>query len=247
VDREAVTSIHSKNFKGVLTMDIYTQTMAYVIYIATNLVNDQSYIGFTENLKERINQHSEKSYIKSDRAYHHYFHRAIRKYKLETFEWKILYQSNDKEFTHKIMERYFIKLLKTHYIDGYGYNMTYGGEGTHGLNHSKETREKMSKSRIGTKPSDETRKKQSEWQLGRKLPESTREKMSAASKGKPKSEGAILKRSKTYLITFPDGHQEEIINMCKFCREHGLSSSHMFAIASGNRKSHKGFKCSEIS
>ena len=143
------------------------------------------------------------------------------------------------------MEPYFIKLHKTHYLEGFGYNMTYGGEGTTGPK-SGETRKRMSESAKGKRPNEGTRKKMSEWQIGRVMPEETRKRMSESAKGKKKSEESILKRAKNYLITFPDSHEEEIINMCEFCRNNNLSSSHMFAIAAGNRKSHKGFKCIQI-
>ena len=58
--------------------------------------------------------------------------------------------------------------------------------------------------------------------------------------------GAANPSSKPYLITFPDGHTEEIIGLNNFCREHGLSQGSMAMIALGRSKSHKGFKCEPI-
>ena len=47
---------------------------------------------------------------------------------------------------------------------------------------------------------------------------------------------------KTYIITFPDGHEDVLHNMNKFCREKGLNDNHMVQVAKGKRKQHKGFK-----
>ena len=47
-----------------------------------------------------------------------------------------------------------------------------------------------------------------------------------------------------YLITFPDGHEEIIFNLNKFCRKHNLHVGCMRRIIKGSRKSHKEFKVS---
>lgn len=46
-------------------------------------------------------------------------------------------------------------------------------------------------------------------------------------------------------ITFPDGHVEVIKNLRAFCREHGLSQGNMHAVATGRKKSCKGFGCNK--
>lgn len=52
-------------------------------------------------------------------------------------------------------------------------------------------------------------------------------------------------RSKTYIITYPNGEEKKIKNLKQFCRENELNSGHMAAIARRNTaaKSYKGFKC----
>ena len=48
---------------------------------------------------------------------------------------------------------------------------------------------------------------------------------------------------KSYVITHPDGSTEEITNMAKFCRKHGLDKANLHAtLPDGRAKTHKGFK-----
>ena len=48
--------------------------------------------------------------------------------------------------------------------------------------------------------------------------------------------------AKSYVIIFPDGHQEQIVGMTEFCRQHGLTPSAMSMVVSGKINQHKGFK-----
>jgi hypothetical protein len=91
------------------------------------------------------------------------------------------------------------------------------------------------------------------------MSEETKAKISAAKKGKttalkgkpsplrgkPKTQAHIQKwvesRSKTYLVTHPDGHQTVEKNLKKFCIEHGLQQGHMSSVVNGKLKQHKGY------
>lgn len=95
--------------------------MNFVIYKATNLVNGKSYIGFTSRWPRRKLEHL-KCATKNSKFH---FHKAIRKYGQDNFEWIILYNSNDLDFCKNIMEGYFIKIFNT--IEN-GYNLTLGGD-----------------------------------------------------------------------------------------------------------------------
>jgi hypothetical protein len=55
----------------------------------------------------------------------------------------------------------------------------------------------------------------------------------------------ILKetKSKKYIVTFPDGHEEIIINMKEFCKNNNLTPQGMCIVVKGKGKHHKGFKC----
>jgi len=107
----------------------------YTIYKASNLENNKIYIGFTSNYTKRIKEHKSAS---KNSEYALYL--AIRKYGWDAFIWEIIYQSYDKEHTHKVMETFFIKEYDSMYN---GYNMTNGGEGNSNPR-TEETKQKMS-------------------------------------------------------------------------------------------------------
>lgn len=48
-------------------------------------------------------------------------------------------------------------------------------------------------------------------------------------------------KAKWFIITFPDGHKEEVFNMTEFCRIYNLSQSKLHSTTNGKRKHHKGF------
>lgn len=60
------------------------------------------------------------------------------------------------------------------------------------------------------------------------------------------NESCRKKLSKTYIITFPDGHQETITNLKQFCFENNLNQGNMCSVASGKLEQHKGFRCSKL-
>jgi len=51
---------------------------------------------------------------------------------------------------------------------------------------------------------------------------------------------------KEWLITFPDGHRETIVNLNQFCRDNNLTQSNMIHVSKGRWKSHKGFRCEKV-
>ena len=100
------------------------------IYKATNKINKKSYIGFDSSWPKRMNRHFENANHNREGK----FYDAIRKYGWDNFEWEILYQSKDKEYTLNIMEPQFIQEYDTFNC---GYNMTEGGEGCFGATKNK--------------------------------------------------------------------------------------------------------------
>ena len=78
----------------------------------------------------------------------------------------------------------------------------------------------------GKKLSKEHKEKIGQSRLGKKQPQSQKDKVAK-------------KLAKTYII---DG--QEITNLQKFCREHGLDQGNMTKVAQGILKSHKGYTCS---
>ncbi len=122
----------------------------YTIYKATNKLNGKSYIGYDSKWPRRKTEHL------SFKEGCPYFHRALVRYGTTNFEWEILYQSKEREYTLKIMEPYFIQEYDTYRS---GYNLTKGGEGTFGRVLSIEGRQKVRKARLGKSLSKEVKDK----------------------------------------------------------------------------------------
>lgn len=114
----------------------------YSIYKATNKITRKSYIGFDSNWPRRKNTHRHK-YQKNNSK----FYSSIKKHGWDNFEWSILYQSKNMKHCLNEMETHFIKEFDSY---NNGYNMTLGGEAVM-MNrlHTKDSKLKMSKSRLG--------------------------------------------------------------------------------------------------
>ena len=50
-------------------------------------------------------------------------------------------------------------------------------------------------------------------------------------------------RSKTYIVTTPNGEELTVTNLSAFAREHGLSQGTLRGTAVGQRQFHKGYSC----
>ena len=97
-----------------------------IIYKATNLINNKSYIGQTINILDiRKREHISAAKLNLDTMI---FHKAICKYGKENFKWEVLCKCKNIDELNK-MERYYIKEHNTFMNNGKGYNMTTGGEG----------------------------------------------------------------------------------------------------------------------
>lgn len=180
-------------------MDIYG-----IIYKITNLVNGKVYIGQTiRSIEERKRQHL----LDADNGCEFILHKAIRKYKKESFNWTIIDSSysreelNDKEVFWIVFYNSYSKEKQSN-----GYNMTKGGESLsgndnpfYGKTHSDEAKKKMSEKAKGRVVSERTRRligdthsrkysgKKSH-KYGVKLSKCIREKMSKAHTGVKKTE-----------------------------------------------------------
>lgn len=92
------------------------------IYVITNLINHKQYVGETiRDPQIRWLEHQRKS-KKVDAP----LYRAIRKYKIENFNFEVLEECSDD--SRSIREQYWIKYLDTY---NQGYNATIGGENGH--------------------------------------------------------------------------------------------------------------------
>lgn len=96
----------------------------YYIYKITNIVNGKTYVGYTNNPKNRWSAH--KSEAKSGRCNQN-IHKAMAKHGIDNFTFEVLFEHADQEFVFKVMEDEFIKIHKA--MGPYGYNMAPGGGG----------------------------------------------------------------------------------------------------------------------
>jgi len=102
-----------------------------IIYKVTNKINNKIYIGQTsKQLKERQNSHIWSA--NNDSSCH--FHKAIRKYGINSFIWEIEDICNSVEELNE-KEIFYIKKYETL---NKGYNMTLGGSGVSGYKLSNE-------------------------------------------------------------------------------------------------------------
>lgn len=121
----------------------------FEIYKITNLVNNKTYIGITnQGYLVRYGHHLYEA--KSGSTFK--VHRAFNKYGKENMKVEVLTTCQSAEEA-KEKEKEYIKEYKTR-DDKFGYNMTDGGDGTFGRKHSEESRRKMSIVAKGRKPVD---------------------------------------------------------------------------------------------
>jgi len=252
-----------------------------IIYEAKNIVNEKRYIGKTKkSLEIRKRQHINASaYIKT--AFYH----AIRKYGIDSFVWSALYECEDNNKLNKA-ERQFIKHFNS--FGANGYNMTSGGEDSpmdsietrkklsktvkkqykngrvpyfKGKKHTKESLEKMSKTklgktweeRLGVEKSNLAKKRISITNSGENnvsKRKEVRKKLSEKAKELWKSdihrEKFSNSRSRWWLIETPLGDKIEIKNLKKYCELNGLFAGNMVAVSKGRLKQYKGYKCQKL-
>jgi group I intron endonuclease len=108
----------------------------YSIYKATNKFTGKSYIGFTQELKNRISAHKKHYQVRKSK-----FYDAIKSYGWDNFEWEVIYQSLERKHCLDVMEKFFIEEFDTF---NNGYNMTTGGEGMNRNTITEESRKKIS-------------------------------------------------------------------------------------------------------
>jgi len=221
------------------------------IYSIVNTVNLKHYIGSAVILKQRWATHRTTLTKGNHRNTH--LQNAWKKYGTEAFEFSVIEYVDDPTQLTKIEQLY----LDGCWSSGKLYNISPTAESVLGVRRSEETRHRISNKHIGQKAwnkgktdiySEETRRNMSQHMKGRVSPqkgkhpsEETRLRQSAAKKGKSQSETAVINRSAYWLVTFPDGHQEQVVNLAAFCRNHNLSDGTL-----GCRGHYKGFKAVKL-
>lgn len=212
--------------------------MTYIIYLVKNNNNGKRYVGFTsKTIEARWKKHKHDAGIGRKTL----LSNAIRKHGEQCFSIEQLTSSSDLQEARDKLEEHYIRANNSHYIDGHGYNMTYGGEGTIGHKHSDETKAKIVAKNKLRKQSDATKKKLSDQRKGSGNPNygkspsaQTRLKLSAATSGENNP------RAKKFRVTFPDGSVKIINDRSGFCKEQGLS--YFSVVSATNRGSwHCGY------
>lgn len=98
------------------------------IYKISNKVNNYNYVGQTVNpIQNRWNQHLNTYNNKNSCSFNYVLYKAMRKYGIENFTIEQIEECNNSLLDER--ERYWIKKLNSFYLNGCGYNMTFGGEG----------------------------------------------------------------------------------------------------------------------
>ena len=161
----------------------------HTIYKCVNQINGKVYVGFDSCWPHRMTVHKSSS-KKQD----YKFYRAIRKYGWDNFEWSIIYQSKDKDYTLNVMENHFIREYDSF---NNGYNSTLGGEGVFGMILSDEAKKNISmKNKIPKPQTPEHIRKRTDSRMKnlalgitkpRVVSEETRKKQSSSTKGVSKS------------------------------------------------------------
>jgi group I intron endonuclease len=108
--------------------------MIYSIYQITNKFNGKKYIGVTDNVSRRWQQHKN---CKLRRP----LYLAFEKYGIDNFDFKVIYQSKDREHAIKEAEPLFVKLHNAYGSDGY--NLNEGGHDTNTPEKRKRSSERM--------------------------------------------------------------------------------------------------------
>lgn len=205
-----------------------------IIYCIRNKVNDKRYIGVTKHaIEKRFKQHLYAAAWRTNSSTKLF--NAIRKHGSKSFYVELIAECED---YHVAFER------EKHYIEKYnsyheGYNSTMGGEGwgikipwNKGISHTSESKAKMKAKR--SQNNDKIQSLES------------RHKRSMSMTGKTYSKENRDKRSNTWNITYPDGHEEIIKNLSDFCKNHGLCNPAMINVANGKLKQHKMFLCERL-
>lgn len=165
-----------------------------IIYVAINKINEKRYVGLTtQSLEQRQHEHLTfpSRYGKT------LFHKAIRKYGKENFEWRVLSECHSDQEELVEQECFWIHYYKSNayskdYV-GIGYNMTDGGQGGRKPPESYEKAVRTRKANGQPWHSEETKRKNGLKHKGKTISPETREKLSLAGMGKKPSQTSIEK------------------------------------------------------
>jgi group I intron endonuclease len=206
-----------------------------IIYKVTNKINNKVYIGQTiRSLKKRIYQHYYKYELNSDT----HFHRALRYYPKEVFEWIVIYKAHSiQELNEK--EEYFIKLFDSTNSDK-GYNISLGGNNRSVAESTKEKLKILSTGRhcISINGKNNIRKSAT----NRIYTEKMRQNMSQSHQGNKNAE------KYNYTLIDVNGIKYENINhIGLFCKNHNINYNGLLNSFLHNTKKYNYYKNWKVS
>lgn len=169
-------------------------------------------------------------------------------------------------------EQYWLDETRS-YDRNYGYNVRLIAESNFGIVRSEDVRRKLSVAKIGKKhgpmPQEyrdaisrakrgekhgpqtlETITKRVLARKGYRHSPETRKKIGDANRGRKPNEKVRAAHyaalSKTWRVIDPDGNEQVILGLERFCREHNLTAVAMANVAKGKQRHHKGWKCYRV-
>jgi group I intron endonuclease len=141
------------------------------------------YIGKSKNIENRWSIY--KKYPNKKEKKNNLLYMAIKKYGIENFSFEIIKLCLENHLND--LERFFIRVYYSYYKFGYGYNMTFGGDGGT-IERTKECNEKANIKRKQTMSTPEYKAKFSEIMKGKRkgfiMTEESKKKISISKKGK---------------------------------------------------------------
>lgn len=117
------------------------------------------------------------------------------------------------------------------------------GDKNRGRKHTQETREKMSASHTGKPKSEEHKRKIGDAHRGRTLKEETKQKLREHNLKDEVVKKNRESKMQVWIVTRPDGTEEEVEDLTLYCKDNGLNRSCMYKVSLKIRNHHKGFKC----
>jgi group I intron endonuclease len=202
------------------------------IYLIRNSANGKSYVGSSQSIGRRLCIH-----IRTLRGNYHknkHLQSAWNLHGEDAFEFLALEIVSDDDLVSR--EQFWIDEFQV-FNAAFGYNTKPNADGSV---MPEETRRKISQSKTGVPMRPEARAKLSASRKGTGLSEAHHEKLQEGACRSPR-------RRKQWLIEFPDGAEAVVGNLNAFCREHGLSQGLMNQVAHGQRRQHKGYRCTLLS
>ena len=228
------------------------------IYEIANKLNDKVYIGSSVNPIKRWRYH--RAHLRAGNHRNNYLQSAWNKYGEDAFGFFVLEYVSDKD-NLLFREQWWINNLSNLYNiakDVFRPTITPEmrrriGEAGKGRKLSEEHKARISKAHTGMKRPEGFGTRSSIRQKGKKLSDEHKRNLSLGSidKGKGRKLPEEQKRNigkgnaKVVYLGFisPDGVVfRNVINLSKFCREHGLNASHMWAVSKDKCPYHLGWR-----